>query len=99
MSLRARLDAALREPASVTRFGGLALGESTHLVDEVRPWRVGDLAVGQVLVQDDCGDLSFPIWVDHVGSEGTRWGQFSLVQQEFSGFPPEKAWTTILPPP
>src|SRR5688500_7221819 len=31
-SLAARLNAAFLDPSSVTRFGGLALGESTHLV-------------------------------------------------------------------
>src|SRR3954464_657859 len=33
--LETRVRRALAEPESVTRFGGLSLGESTHLVDEV----------------------------------------------------------------
>ena len=30
-----RVSAALTNPRSITRFGGLSLGESTHVVDEV----------------------------------------------------------------
>src|SRR5579885_2994201 len=36
-ALEGRVRQALEEPASVRRFGGLCLGESTHLVDEVQP--------------------------------------------------------------
>src|SRR5437763_4833672 len=34
--LEARVARALDQPSSIERFGGLSLGESTHLVDEVR---------------------------------------------------------------
>src|SRR5262249_55890440 len=34
-ALEVRVRGALSDPASVQRFGGLSLGESTHLVDEV----------------------------------------------------------------
>src|SRR5439155_726320 len=39
-TLEARVSAALTKPfgVSVSRFGGLSLGESTHLVDEVSAW-------------------------------------------------------------
>ena len=94
-----RVDAALTDPASVVRFGGLCLGESTHLVDEVRRWRTADPTVRQVLLWDDGGDLSLPIWVDHVGSRGTRWGQFRLgPPPEDPSELPERAWTEIAPP-
>src|SRR5947209_11350518 len=36
--LEGRVRAALGQPESVSRFGGLSLGESTHLVDEVAEW-------------------------------------------------------------
>src|SRR5207253_5817217 len=36
--LEVRVRAALTNPANVSRFGGLSLGESTHLVDAVDPF-------------------------------------------------------------
>src|SRR5262245_53811126 len=36
-TLEQRVREALANPASVARYGGLSLGESTHLVDEVSP--------------------------------------------------------------
>lgn len=97
-SLTARVAAALNAPADVMRFGGLCLGESTHLVDEIRPWRQGDPATGRVLLADKQGDLTLPIWPDHVGSQGTRWGQFKLNEMALHDRLPEPAWTTINPP-
>ena len=41
-SLAERLRSALEYPETITRYGGLSLGESTHLVDEVRRWRESD---------------------------------------------------------
>jgi CRISPR-associated protein Cas5t len=85
--------------AGVRRFGGLSLGESTHLVNDVRQWREGDPTVGRFLVADDHGDLSLPIWPDHVGSRGTSWGQFTLRPRESIGAAlPQSGWTAILPP-
>jgi len=55
------------------RFGALCLGESTHLVDEVRPFRVSDGATCRLIRPDPAGPLPLPIWVDHVGSRRTRW--------------------------
>lgn len=97
-SLLARLNSAFKTPASVSRFGGLSLGESTHLVNEVRLWRQGDPEIGQMLLSDEQGDLSLPIWPDHVGSRGTRWGQFRLEETPIAVQPPEEAWTVIRPP-
>ncbi len=96
-ALADRLDAALGAPASVTRFGGLSLGESTHLVDELRPLRTADLAEGGVewLVLDPDGPLALPVWPDHVGSAGTVFRQFRL--ETGGGEPPAAAWTAIAP--
>lgn len=80
------------------RFGGLALGESTHLVDEVRRLRPGDPVEGRLLVRDPHGELALPVWVDHVGSAGTRWGQYRLVTGRVDQEMPEAAWTRIEPP-
>jgi CRISPR-associated protein Cas5t len=97
-SLAERLAVAFDTPANVHRFGGLSLGESTHLVDDIRHWRQGDPAKGLMLLADDQGDLSLPIWPDHVGSQGTRWGQFKLTDMVLGDQPPDHAWTTICPP-
>lgn len=94
-----RLTAALASPADVNRFGGLSLGESTMLVDEVRRWNGRDQSEGRLLRQDDDGDLSLPVWPDHVGSINTRWAQFKLA--EFGPLPdppPDNAWTAVRPP-
>jgi len=76
ISLASRVQEALQLPSSVSRFGGLSLGESTHLVDEITMLNVEALK-GQLLKAEDDGDLSLPIWPDHVGSF-TRWGQYRL---------------------
>jgi CRISPR-associated protein Cas5t len=96
--LAARLDAAIKRPAAVCRFGGLSLGESTHLVDDLRLWRKEDPKTGRLLLRDDEGDLSLPIWPDHVGSQGTQWGQFKLEKAFIDPQPREKAWSAICPP-
>lgn len=76
---------AFSNPASVSRFGGLSLGESTHLVDTIRPWREADPEPERMLIRDPNGDLSLPVWVDHVGSEGTVFGQYRLVEADLPG--------------
>jgi CRISPR-associated protein Cas5t len=80
--VRAALDRNSR--GALGRFGGLSLGESTHLVDSVslftpqllaslldRPYRI--------FLQDDCGRMTLPVWVDHVGSSNTRYVVGDLV--------------------
>ena len=95
-SLTERIRNSFDNPSTVNRFGGLCLGESTHLVDEVK--LIDDLPTGycQFLLNDDDGELSLPIWADHVGSN-TTWGQYSLreIELEQSNSVPEKAWTKI----
>ncbi len=80
------------------RFGGLALGESTHLVDEVRRLRADDAAQTRILRLDARGDLALPVWVDHVGSAGTRWAQYRFGEMDIGESPPPEAWTAIIPP-
>lgn len=80
------------------RYGGLCLGESTHLIDELRRLRAGDGDRGRLLVADPTGDLALPIWVDHVGSRGTRWGQYRLVDVGLTDELPSAAWSCIVPP-
>ena len=96
-ALAERLVAALAAPGSVMRFGGLSLGESAHLVDELRPLREADVAEGGVawLVRDPDGPLALPVWPDHVGSAGTAYGRFRL--EPGGGEPPAAAWVAVAP--
>jgi len=56
----------------ISRFGGLSLGESTHLVDQVRPFDRDHHREGRAFLLAPQGRLTLPVWVDHVGSVGTR---------------------------
>lgn len=96
ISLTKRIRNSFDNPSTVNRFGGLALGESTHLIDEVKLLQTSEQNFCQMLLNDDDGDLSLPIWADHVGSN-TTWGQFSLFEVDLSNDEsiPENAWTTI----
>jgi CRISPR-associated protein Cas5t len=82
--LEARVRSALQDPASVQRFGGLSLGESTHLVDEVDVLP-GNFAndfenrQGKAFLLAPRGRMTLPVWVDHVGSAGTRYATGDLV--------------------
>lgn len=93
-SLIKRLENAFSDPSAISRFGGLALGESTHLVNEVQLMDKFPCQTCQFLLKDDDGELSLPIWADHVGPE-TNWGQYSMKQIKFSGEVPAEAWTRI----
>lgn len=92
-SLEQRVERALADPASVTRYGGLCLGESTHLVDEVRrfplPGRrpLDEERCGRAFVIADDGRLALPVWVDHVGSAGTRHVTGNLIERKAASPP------------
>jgi CRISPR-associated protein Cas5t len=95
LSLPERISQAFANPSSVNRFGALCLGESRDLVNEVRLLLPTDSAkTAQWLVKTDQGLLSLPVWVDHVGSRGTRWQRFSL-QNHYCSEPPNHAWVEI----
>ncbi|MHB8745540.1 MAG: type I-MYXAN CRISPR-associated protein Cas5/Cmx5/DevS [Gammaproteobacteria bacterium] len=90
-----RVRQVLAAPRTAIRFGGLSLGESTHLVDDLRQLREEDGRHGTVLFQSDEGDLSLPIWADHVGSRKTSWRQFTLEDVMIDSEPDEKWWVAI----
>jgi CRISPR-associated protein Cas5t len=89
-----RLQHAFADPASVSRFGGLSLGESRDLINSVT------LVTGlcekpmRWLVQIEDGLLTLPYWVDHIGSQGTRWLRYELLKSNLQE-PPDSAWTKI----
>jgi CRISPR-associated protein Cas5t len=89
-TLEERVLAALANPAGVSRFGGLSLGESTHLVDQislVERAKLGD-RTGRAFLLAPKGRLTLPVWVDHVGSAGTRYVTGDLVERAVAD-PPE----------
>jgi len=87
---------ALDRPDEIERFGGLCLGESHDLVDTVEYLPAEDTSVcPQWLEQDADGLLTLPVWVDHVGSQRTRWRRFSLADPAAQYEPPETAWVAI----
>jgi CRISPR-associated protein Cas5t len=95
-SLAERVNHALDNPAKISRFGGLSLGESTHLVNDISRLDSSDCGA-QLLLADEDGDQSLPVWPDHVGSK-TRWAQYRLVDFDVSNELPEAAWTKITRP-
>lgn len=78
----------------VSRFGGLSLGESTHLVDEVSLLSKVQPRLppsGRIFLQrkDKKGRLTLPVWVDHVGSAGTRYATGDLFEHTLTAPPVE----------
>jgi CRISPR-associated protein Cas5t len=93
-----RLQIAFDNPSSINRFGGLSLGESRDLVNSIRPLKDEDRRNQlQWLVQNEDGLLTLPYWVDHVGSQGTRWRRYQQLEFSQNWQIPEQAWTTIEP--
>jgi CRISPR-associated protein Cas5t len=87
-TLEARVGRALQHPETVARFGGLSLGESAHLIDELQAldrYLAGKAHArrrpicGRVFLVAERGRLTLPVWVDHVGSSGTRYVTGNLV--------------------
>ena len=77
-TLEERVVTAIHSPQTISRFGGLSLGESTHLVDEVcilddrTRSRLQQRETRSFLLHPT-GHMTLPVWVDHVGSSGTRY--------------------------
>lgn len=92
-----RLMIAGKSPKDIDRYGGLSLGESRDLVNDVIWYPKLPKQKGLWLIHDSEGNLPLPVWVDHVGSEGTIWQQFrleeSVLDKSFS--PDDKRWITI----
>ncbi len=73
-TLEAKVIEALEFPERINRFGALSLGESSHLINDMQ------LIDGldppdecSTFLLEDNGDISLPVWVDHVGTAGTRY--------------------------
>jgi CRISPR-associated protein Cas5t len=68
---------AIKEPSRVERFGGLSLGESTHLVNDVALLGA-QVPHSRTFLLATEGALTLPVWVDHVGSAQTRFAVGNL---------------------
>lgn len=93
--LEARVRMALRDPASIDRFGGWSLGESTHLINDL--WLRDDGSPPQkcrAFLLDPHGDMTLPVWVDHVGSAMTRYAVGRIVDLTES---PSKSQLPLIP--
>ena len=74
LGLEERVTQAMRYPETIERFGGWSLGESTHLINEAK-------LLSSLVPPGPChayllaprGNLSLPVWVDHVGTANTRY--------------------------
>lgn len=90
VKLDERVAIALSTPDTITRFGGLSLGESWALVNGIRTYRLEDGEI-QWLIKDNHGLIGLPIWIDRQTSQGT-FQRFSI--GEFSN----ECWTEICQP-
>ena len=101
-TLEKRVVAAMQSPDSISRFGGLSLGESTHLVDEVCivdsriQSRLHDKKPRSFLLHPS-GRMTLPVWVDHVGSAGTRYVVGNIADTSLE--PPSLERMPVIEPP
>jgi CRISPR-associated protein Cas5t len=75
-SLAERVRAGLADPPSITRFGGLSLGESSYLVDTISITAPPTQA--HFVIPDLKGFYSLPVWVDHTGPAPTLTRRFRI---------------------
>jgi len=84
---------------TINRYGGLSLGESSHLVNEVKICEP-DNKIGSFLVHTVKGFYSLPVWVHHerCGVGKTRMERFEILNPELLSTPDENddKWITIM---
>jgi CRISPR-associated protein Cas5t len=91
-----RLRVSVLSNQQINRFGGLSLGESRDLVNDLafNPQLAG--RSGKWLVNNPKGKIPLPVWVDHVGSKGTIWKQMETQIERLQVPPPEDPrWIAI----
>jgi len=97
--LAQRLQQAAADPTALKRYGGLSLGESRDLINDLIWFPELPYQEGHWLTLDTRGNLPLPLWVDHVGSSRTIYEQFRL--QTLPLQPPgeqDHRWITIRGP-
>jgi len=95
--LALKLRSGFNSPQDIVRYGGLSLGESRDLVNDIWFNPELDNHKGNWLLPDENGKFPLPVWVDHVGSKGTVWKQFSIEEHRVE-IPPKEdlRWITIV---
>jgi len=98
-TLSERLEKAIKSPASVARSGIVCLGLSDDAVDEIALLNRSD-GTWYWLSPDDTGEIELPVWVDHVGSQFTRWRRFRFdtEKRSIAGVPSIERFVQIADP-
>lgn len=93
-TLEQRIRTTLEQPECVNRSGGLSLGESTHLVNDVafidESSEEAASFNGKAFLLASKGELTLPVWVDHVHSVETRYVTGTLQLTSLQKPPREK---------
>jgi CRISPR-associated protein Cas5t len=76
-NLEIRVVQALTHPENIERFGGLSLGESRDLIDDIQVIKEPSKSL-QWLTKNTQGKIKLPLIVDYLGSQNTKMEKFSL---------------------
>ena len=76
-NLENRIIQAITNPKTINRFGGLSLGESRDLIDDIKIIEK-PLESLQWLTPNKKGKIKLPLTVDYFGSKNTKMEKFSL---------------------
>ena len=76
-NLESKIIQALTYPETIQRFGGLSLGESRDLIDDIQIIKKPSESL-QWLTHNKKGKIKLPITVDYLGSKNTKMEKFSL---------------------
>lgn len=93
-SLPVRVKKALDAPETITRSGGLSLGESSYLIDIITDRKTPPAEL-IFLRPDKEGFYSLPVWVDHQDARNTVPRRFSIGDPESVESGLSKAWFKV----
>lgn len=101
-TLEMRVKSAMQNPTATDRFGGLSLGESTHLVNDICLFEaekhvLSDASKCSIFLHRAKGKLSLPVWVDHVGTSGTNFVTGDLIETSLATAPEVNEMPQISP--
>ena len=92
-AVRSALDPDRR--GAMIRHGALCLGESSHMVNDIRVNLPG--GQGRFVAPSERGDLAMPVWTDHV-SDRSRVRTFEIRDlDDICRYPPEDCWIEMAP--